>query len=275
MNKVIFVLGLPGSGKSAAARYLERLARDKWNIRRFNDYKVLLKMAEADKDGLRFSSTKDKGYPGFDVHDLKAFDEALESLRESVLRILPIKQPGKFYLRSLRQKLTLLAQVINKVLRRKRDNLIIIEFSRDDYCNALKFFKKLILSEDTFFLFVDANIPTCKQRIKSRVENSQSSDDYYVSEYIFEVYYQRDRREYLYSTANYLQEQFDIQAEHIYVVKNSQFQSLSTFQEKVKSAIQPFLDKSEVIRPVKTSVSSRIVQKKHHPTSVKFGTHVT
>jgi len=241
MNKMVFILGLPGSGKSAAARYLQKLANDKWNVCHFNDYKYLLEMAKADKDGSRFSSTK--GHQGFDVHDLKVFDEALEILRNRVQRPLSI-----------------LMRVINKLW--KKDNLILIEFSRDDYCRALEFFKPLELSQNTFFLFVDANISACKQRIKSRVENPQTSDDYYVSEYIFEAYYQRDRRDYLHSTADYLEQQLDIQPEHIHVVKNSQFQSLSTFQEKIKSAILPFLHEKAVKYPVETSAPSPTSQKK-------------
>ena len=145
MNKIIFILGLPGSGKSAAARYLEQQYRDKWNVWRFNDYKFLLEMAEADEDGLRFSSTKDKGHRGFDVHDLKAFDEALETLRDNVLRRLPVKQSEKNDTRLFRQMCASLVQLANKSLRRKRDNLIIIEFSRNDYCQALEFFKSLNL----------------------------------------------------------------------------------------------------------------------------------
>lgn len=241
MDKIVFILGLPGSGKSAAARYLQQLAKDKWNVCHFNDYKYLLKMAKSDKEGLCFSSTK--GHQGFDVHDLKVFDEALEILRDRVQR-----------------PLSMLMRVINKLW--KKDNLILIEFSRDDYCQALEFFKPLDLSQNTFFLFVDANISACKQRIKSRVKNPQTPDDYYVSEYIFEVYYQRDRRDYLHSTANYLEQQFDIQSGQIHVVKNSQFQSLSAFQEKVKSAILPFLDERAVKYPVGMNAPSPTIQKK-------------
>lgn len=273
MNKIVFILGLPGSGKSAAASYLEQITNDKWNVFRFNDYKYLLEMAKADKDGLRFSSTKDKGHQGFDVHDLKAFDEALKILRDNVLRILPIKQSEKNDLRPSRQIFVPLVQLINKFVRMKRDTLIIIEFSRNDYCRALEFFKSINLSQNTFFLFADANISACKQRIKSRVEKPQTSDDYYVSEYIFEAYYQRDRREYLRSTANYLKQQFDVPPEHIHVVKNSQSQSLISFQRKVKSAILPFLYEAEDIRLAETSTPSLIVQSlSHHPISLKSGT---
>lgn len=250
MDKIVFILGLPGSGKSAAARYLKQLVNDKWNVCHFNDYKYLLKMAKADKDGLRFSSTK--GHEGFDVHDLRVFDEALEILRDKA-----------------RRPLSMLMRVINKL--RKKDNLILIEFSRDDYCQALEFFKSY-LSQNTFVLFIDANISACKQRIKSRVENPQTSDDYYVSEYIFEAYYQRDRRDYLHSAANYLKQQFDVPPEHIHVVKNSQSQSLINFQRKVKSAILPSLFEAEDIRLAKTSTPSLVVQSSsHHSISLKSG----
>jgi hypothetical protein len=51
MSVRLFVLGLPGSGKSTAARYIEMLARDcGWETSHFNDCDVLFQMVLADEE---------------------------------------------------------------------------------------------------------------------------------------------------------------------------------------------------------------------------------
>lgn len=194
MLKKLFVLGLPGSGKSAASRHTEHLARENmWEAKRFRDYSILYTMSQADKENKRFSPTK---YDGFDVHDHTAFDEALQKLN---LRIEEREKPVDG----------------NK-------ELLIIEFSRDDYCKALSFFPSYLL-EDAFFLFIDAAIPTCIQRIKERVTKlpaERTEDDNYVSEFIFETYYNRDHRRYLELVASQMREQFGIRRENIHVINN-------------------------------------------------------
>ncbi len=211
MEQNVFVLGLPGSGKSTALRHIEML------VHRFHrrpnvlqDYPILYEMFRADEEGLRFSSTL---YDGFDVHDFNACDDALKQLE-----------------RQLQEK--------ERTLEHNRVN--IIEFARDDYCKALEFFASIPL-EESFFLFIDAEVETCKQRIKARVANPQTPDDHYVSPYIFEAYYDRDHRQYLTATATCLTERFHIAKERIMVIDNTNGVSTEDFVSQVKEFVSPIL----------------------------------
>ena len=158
MVEKLFVLGLPGSGKSTAARYIEMLARDyNWLPRRFNDYDILFEMYLADIEGKRFSRTK---YGGFDVHEHIAFDEALIKFEREVLQREKVPNDKK--------------------------ELIIIEFARNDYCRALDLFSPAFL-QNAYFLFLDTDIPTCLKRIRDRIADPKTPDDHEVSEYIFRI----------------------------------------------------------------------------------------
>jgi len=216
MEHNIFVLGLPGSGKSTAARYIEMLARDYYRTPNLlQDYRILYAMFLADKEGIRFSSTL---YNGFDVHDLSAFDDALEKLAH---------------------------QLQEKERTREINEVTIIEFARADYCKALEFFACMPLAE-AFFLFIDAEVETCKQRIKARVANPQMPDDHYVSEYIFEAYYNKDPRQYLTSTAACLRERFHIGEEKIKAIDNTDGVSMQAFLAQVKEFVTPILNEAVV-----------------------------
>ncbi len=92
------------------------------------------------------------------------------------------------------------------------------------------------LLQDAYILFIDADINTCKQRIKERVIKPQAErteDDNYVSEFIFETYYNRDHRHYLESVATQLREQFGIRAANIHVIHNGSEVSKNDFQKRV------------------------------------------
>ncbi len=92
MGITLFVFGLPGSGKSAAARQIKSSARKKhFRPRRFRDYTILYRMfqddQEANSEVKRFRSTKSYSeYDGFDVLDFGAFDEALQKLHHNIVR---------------------------------------------------------------------------------------------------------------------------------------------------------------------------------------------
>ena len=77
--------------------------------------------------------------------------------------------------------------------------LISIEFSRNDYNYAFAQFNRDFL-QDGYFLFLDVAIDMCKQRIIDRVAHPKTEDDHYVSEYIFQSYYNKDSRETIFST---------------------------------------------------------------------------
>src|SRR5438874_5609557 len=89
MGIIVFVFGLPGSGKSAAARHIKSFARHKkFRPRRFRDYTILYKMFRDDQKAKnekeRFRSTRSLGYDGFDVFDFDVLDEALQKLHHNI-----------------------------------------------------------------------------------------------------------------------------------------------------------------------------------------------
>ena len=165
----LFILGRPGSGKSSAAGIIATIARCRgWNTTHINDYDILKEMAQADIAHKNFRQTE---HGGFDVQDFSVLDLALREL-EKRAQHLPLEQ----------------------------NTLIIIEFARDDYSKALKWFSPDFL-QDAYFLFMHLDIDTCVQRIQKRITyiytDPPISDNHYVSEEIVRGYYQKDNRQYI------------------------------------------------------------------------------
>jgi hypothetical protein len=213
MSITWFVFGLPGSGKSAAARHIKSFARrKKFRPQRFRDYTILYKMFQDDQkannEKKRFRSTQSLGYDSFDVLDFDILDKALQKLHHNILW--------------------------RKKLADDSVELLIIEFSRDDYCEALSFFTSLRL-HDALLLFINSDIPTCKARIKARADHPRTLDDRYVSDHIFEVYYQRDHQQYLTEVALQLNQRFGVPIEHIQVIHNGPEISVQQFYQAVES----------------------------------------
>lgn len=211
----LFILGLPGSGKSGAARNIKGFITDYGKTpQHLRDYDILYRMYKEDKARKRFASTEDQGYDGFNVIDPQVLDDALIELNSRIA-----------------QK--------SKVVDEEED-LTIIEFSRVDYCKALRFFASH-LNSNTYILFIDAEIPICKQRIKNRVEHPKTPDDHYVSEYIFVAYYEQDHRDYANQVAAQLKEQFNIDNENIRVIYNGSTVSEQQFYDDVKAFTENIL----------------------------------
>jgi hypothetical protein len=213
MGITLFVFGLPGSGKSEAARRIKSLAREKkFHPQRFRDYTILYKMFRDDQKAKnkkkRFRSTQSLGYDGFDVLDFDVLDEALQKLHHNILW--------------------------RKKLASDSTELLIIEFSRDDYCEALSFFTSLRL-HDAHILFINSDIPTCKARIKARADHPLTLDDRYVSDYSFETYYQRDHQQYMTEVALQLKQRFGVTIEHIQVIHNGPEISAQQFYQAIES----------------------------------------
>ncbi len=213
MGVILFVFGLPGSGKSAAARQIKSFARKKhFRPRRYRDYTILYRMflddQEIDSVERRFRSTQYLGYDGFDVLDFDVLDEALQKLHRNIIG---------------RKKL------VDENL-----ELLIIEFSRTDYCKALSFFPSLRLY-DAHFLFINSRISTCKSRIKARADHPRTLDDRYVSDYTFDMYYNRDHQHYLKEVAQQLKQRFGVPIEHIQVIHNGPEISVKQFYQAVES----------------------------------------
>ncbi len=164
MGVKVFVLGLPGSGKSTATGYIATIAEKQgYTVKTFNDYDILREWFEAAPDGPEFSRTE---YDGFDIHDLTVFDTSLRELERQVLPILSSSDK----------------------------EIIILEFARNNYLHALNQFSASFL-HNAYFLFVDAELLTCRDRTRWRIIHRHSSNDHYVSDYILSTYY-RNGREY-------------------------------------------------------------------------------
>ncbi len=185
MSAKVFVLGRPGSGKSTAARQVKRfLMQREWTAQHINDYEILRKMFLADTQRIRFRPTE---HNGFDAIDLTVMDIALHEVEAKVYTCLPSV------------------------------NLVTIEFARNDYREALQQFAPSFL-KDAYFLFLDADIETCLQRVHERVMHSNSLDDHpSFSDAIFRCYYQKENGAYM---AACLQKEFGLQKQ-VKVINNT------------------------------------------------------
>jgi hypothetical protein len=170
MSVKLFILGLPGSGKSTIARHvIDYVGKQKNDCptARVNDYAILYAMYKADKEG----KFRPAGNDGFDVLDPFMFDSALKTVEQEATRA---EQTGNNH-----------AQAVFKPM------LILIEFARDDYSYALQQFNPDFL-HGAYFLFLDAGIEICKVRVRERVAHPRTKDDHEVSDYIFDSYYAKD-----------------------------------------------------------------------------------
>lgn len=168
----LFVIGLPGSGKSEIARSVGIQVKDRpwlgtdrsWFTTRFNDYPILDEMSRDAAEGKRFKRLKPRG---FNVLDIVAFDIALQRLERQI----------KEYISSAKAK---------------KEEIILIEFARNDYWRAFGQFDTTFL-QDAYFIHLDAKVEVCKQRVRDRaIDPKNPDDDFLVSDYIFEKYYYGD-----------------------------------------------------------------------------------
>lgn len=163
MDQMLFLLGLPGSGKSALGRHIKKYVFKKYRQRTylFNDYGIL--KAKSDTDTENQFKPADSG--GFDVLKLEVFDYALDKLEQLV----------NFTLKD--------ASAYAKVT--------LVEFSRNDYQRAFRQFH-LNFFQNAHFIYLNSDTETCKRRIRIRAAHPTYEDDYPVSEYIFKSYYYGD-----------------------------------------------------------------------------------
>jgi thymidylate kinase len=188
----MFILGLPGSGKSTVSRYISDYIKKQgkdWPTRRINDYDVLYKMFKADTEG-KFAPTS---HEGFDVFDLSVFDTALREMEKEAQHLISTM---------------------------KSTALIIMEFARNDYLQSFKQFKRDFL-QDAYFLFLNADINICKKRIVERVANPKTEDDHFVSGYIFEAYYDKTDKDDGLRLSTNLQTEYGINDQRIKIIENN------------------------------------------------------
>jgi hypothetical protein len=205
----VFLFGCPGSGKSTAARCIEMVVRDTgkdWAACRVNDYKILDEWFHADSEFTRF---RPREYGGFDILDPDIYDEALQVLKRQVHEHIPSRE----------------------------NEFIIIEFARCDYQNALELFGKDFL-QDAHFLFFEAEIEICVQRIHDRVHKPiKTLDDHFTSEFVFESYRQR-HKDYISSTVSMLKTVYSVNERKIGIVDNSAARSFQNLQKGMKDFVE-------------------------------------
>ena len=190
MTVKLFVLGLPGSGKSTVARYISTYAGDMgWKTMHINDYAILKGMFDKDKDS-DHKQFKPADNGGFDILDHTVFDTALQRLEQEVNQHL---------------------------LSDEQKEIVLIEFARNDYVRAFQQFNDAFL-QDAFFLYLEAEISTCKVRIRNRINNPICEDDYNVSEYIFETYYQKDDGKEL---SDILDREYKVDQQQVRIIDNN------------------------------------------------------
>jgi gluconate kinase len=165
----LFILGRPGTGKSTVARYITKLAQhESWIPTCYCDYNILYDMFQAElyNPSCIQQHFELVDHNGFRVKDFSILDPALKTIQKKATASLGDCNPCT-------------------------QRLFIIEFARDDYIQALRQFDPAFL-QDAHFLFLDADVDLCIQRIHDRVKHPASIDDHFVSNDIITGYYQKD-----------------------------------------------------------------------------------
>jgi hypothetical protein len=158
-------------------------------------------MFQADTEGNQFKPAE---HGGFDVIDHEAFNTALKRLE------LEVKEHS---------------------ISAKPKSLIVIEFSRNDYQRAFQQFRDTFL-QDAHFLYLDVERDIRRRRINERVANPSSEDDFFVSEYIFATYYNKDNGR---SIPQILARGYEIDRQRIKVIENNS--SLDDIVEEINEFV--------------------------------------
>lgn len=172
MERNVFLLGRPGSGKSSVAQLIDMFAKDKGRFtHHIFDYKLLQELflqEEAEDiapEKRKFRPKGPKECYGFDVIDFSVLDTVLEMMAEQVRK--------------------------EKQASSGRNKLFLIEFARDDYSHALQKFGPDLL-EDAHLVYLHADVDTCIDRVRQRVDYQPDSYNHFVSDNIMRGYYSKD-----------------------------------------------------------------------------------
>ena len=217
-NIKLFVLGRPGSGKATAIKIIESVAKiSGYRTKTFQDYDILRQMSMDDTEG-KFRSARLGG--SFDIIDLSALDTTLEILEK---------------------------QVQDYISNASRE-LITIVFSRNDYKAALSHFSPSFV-KNADFLFIDADLSVCRDRIYKRAASDSSMYNYFVSDQILHQYYEGEQWKYM---AYSLKEDFGIHRSVMAIANN---RSYDEFHQRVVSfaelilRLEDLIDDDVVIHP--------------------------
>lgn len=220
MEQMLFILGLPGSGKSAIIRYVSKYIFKKYKNRiyLFNDYAILKTMSENDTA----NQFKPAELGGFDVLKLDVFDTALTRLETMVNFAFNSEELAK-------------------------TKIILIEFSRNDYKRAFHQFG-LEFFQNAYFIHLNTEVEICKQRIAHRIAYPFYEDDYPVSEYIFEHYYYGDDGRSLPQT---LKKAYGIEESRVLAVSNNY--DMGHITKYVNKFIDSMME-SQILQAVQTDI---------------------
>lgn len=193
----LFLLGRPGSGKSTAAHYIQWLIKKyHWSAVHINDYHFLLAQFKADVHQRKFKSS---GCGGFDVLDFSVLDTVLHDLEHEA-----------------------------QAYAQHPHTLLLLEFARRDYMQALQQFHPDFL-RSARFIFFEANLDTCVNRVYERAYHPTNSDDHFISEEMLRSYYQEDNKVHLIYK---LLTSYDISEDNICVIHNNS--TRRNFYEQVR-----------------------------------------
>ncbi len=190
MPQKLFILGLPGSGKSTVSRYIvDYIERNyaSWSALSLCDYDILFNMFQSDKAQKKFSPREHKG---FYVKDANVYNSALKQLERSIENT---KYP--------------------------ENALLVIEFARSDYVRAFSNFSPAFL-QDAFVLILDVDISIGMKRVRNRIRHPRSSDDHFVPKHTFDAYEQKDNAQYLSFVVQQLVKQNGINSQRIKIINN-------------------------------------------------------
>ena len=194
------------------------IARDKgekWFTFCINDYEILDAWFQDDTEEKRFRSSE---YGGFEITIPKVYDEALETLKEEVLQYQPSRE----------------------------NELIIIEFARCDYQHALEQLG-IEFRQEAYFLFIDADIETCVQRIYDRVQHRSTLDDHFVSDKVIKCY---DQPNYVETNIFLLKTTFEIDDARISIIDNSTNCNKRDFYNRVNDFVDYIAERNGILPQV-------------------------
>ncbi len=198
----VFLLGRPGSGKTTAFQYIKEWAQVyDLPVSRHREYAILYEMFKN-----RRSEFKEAKHGGFDILDFSVLKESAYCL-EAQVRAYMHEQA-------------------------REHELLFIELARDDYGQALRQGFTPNFLRDACFLFIEADLETCVQRVHSRFLHPAGTDGHFISEHILRGHYFKDNKKYM---ATRFGREYELQKKIAVIVNNGSY-------DEFRKRLRPFAD---------------------------------
>ena len=210
----LFLLGRPGSGKSSCYQFIVQYMKKKlpsWSVIPFDDYEILWKKFLEDTRGEVFFATMPGGF-GIYYPPIVLSDVLIE-------------------LEEISQKF---------ILDTNRDLLVTIEFARADYYQSLKLFSD-DFRKGAYYLFIETDIETCKNRIHKRYFSGLQSRKHFVADEIMENYYGVDSQQYMLTD---FKKDFGVDDGRIRIIDN--YSTWDKFTEQVNLFIASLIEQENL-----------------------------